>query len=139
MKNRHGEGALVLALFAAFSACSDPAEPTVAPAPSPDIVASANPGQQSEERAALTKIARLVAISLNDEPARQQLKSDMRAAPFREHNHQLPPQLRAISLNEQQARQQLKRDMRAAPVREHKLELAPFLRSKEGESLLARM
>jgi len=95
MKNRHGEGALVLALFAAFSACSDPVEPTVAPAPSPDIVASANTGQQSEERAALTKIARLVAISLNDEPARQQLKRDMRAAPFREHKLELAPYLRS--------------------------------------------
>ncbi|HJP61384.1 MAG TPA: hypothetical protein VJ865_15360, partial [Gemmatimonadaceae bacterium] len=83
MKHTRGEGALVLALFAGFSACSDPVERTVAPTTSPDIVASASSGQQSGERAALTTIARLVAISLDNEPARQQLKRDMRAAPFR--------------------------------------------------------
>ena len=95
MKHGHGEGALVLALFAAISGCSDPAERTIAPAPSPDIVASASSGQQSQERAALTTIARLVAISLNNEPARQQLKRDMRAAPFREHKLELSPYLRS--------------------------------------------
>jgi hypothetical protein len=95
MKHTYGEGALVLALFAGISACSDPVERTVAPTPSADIVASANGGQQSEERAALTKIARLVAISLNNEPARQQLKRDMRAAPFREHKLELTSYLRS--------------------------------------------
>jgi len=95
MKHRHGEGALVFALFAAISACSDPVERTVGPTPSPDIVASASSGQQGEERAALTTIARLVAISLNNEAARQQLKRDMRAAPFREHKLELSPYLRS--------------------------------------------
>ena len=95
MKHTHGEGALVLALFAALSACSDPVERTVAPTPSPDVVASASSGQQSEERAALTTIARLIAISLANEPAREQVKRDMRAAPFREHKLELANYLRS--------------------------------------------
>ena len=95
MKHTHGEGALVLALFAGISACTDPVERTVAPTPSSDIVASASSGQRSEERVALTKLARLVAISLNNEPARQQLKRDMRAAPFREHKLELAAYLRS--------------------------------------------
>jgi len=94
MKHTHGEGALVLALFAALGACSDPIGRSVAPTASPDVVASAG-GAQSEERVALSKIARLVAIALDNEPARQHLKRDLRAAPFREHKVELAPYLRS--------------------------------------------
>jgi hypothetical protein len=47
------------------------------------------------ERVALTKIARLVAVAMDDEPARQRLKRDMRSAPFREHKLELAPYLRS--------------------------------------------
>lgn len=93
MKNTHGEGALVLALFAALSACAD-ASRTVAPSPSKDVVAEPTLGP-SEERAALTRIARLVAVAMDNEPARQLLKRDLRAAPFREHKLELATYLRS--------------------------------------------
>jgi hypothetical protein len=47
------------------------------------------------ERAALTKIARLVAEAMDNEPARQHLKRDMRAAPFREHKLELKSYLQS--------------------------------------------
>jgi hypothetical protein len=49
----------------------------------------------NEERAALTKITRLVAVAMDNAPARQRLKRDMRAAPFREHKLQLGSYLRS--------------------------------------------
>ena len=95
MRHTHGEEALVLVLFAALAACSDPAGRAIAPTPSTDVVASASSGQASEERVALTKIARLIAVAMDNEPARQQLKRDLRAAPFREHKLELGPYLRS--------------------------------------------
>jgi hypothetical protein len=95
MKHTHGEGALFLALFAALGACSDPTGRSVAPTASPDVATGTDFGAQSEERVALTKIARLVAIALDNEPARQHLKRDLRAAPFREHKVELGPYLRS--------------------------------------------
>lgn len=95
MKHTHGEKALVLALLAALLACADPVGRTIAPAVSHDVAASEVGGEQPQERAALTKIARLVALSLNNEPARQHLKRDLRAAPFREHKVELAPYLRS--------------------------------------------
>jgi hypothetical protein len=47
------------------------------------------PAPPSAERVALTKIARLVAVAMDNEPSRQHLKRDMRAAPFHEHKLQL--------------------------------------------------
>jgi hypothetical protein len=47
------------------------------------------------ERVALTKIARLVAVAMDNEPARQRLKRDMRSAPFREHKLELATYLRS--------------------------------------------
>ena len=95
MKHTHGEEALVLVLFAVLAACSDPVNSTVAPTPSPSIAASASSGPQSEERVALTKIARLIAVAMDNEPARQRLKRDLRATPFREHKLELGPYLRS--------------------------------------------
>ena len=95
MRHIRGEGALVLALLAAFAACADPVSRTVAPSPARDVVAGSAPTPVTEERAALTKIARLVAVAMDNEPARQHLKRDMRAAPFREHKLELTSYLRS--------------------------------------------
>jgi hypothetical protein len=98
MKHTHGEGVLVVALAAALFGCADAASRTVGPAVSADVQvgpAPSSPSSASEERAALTKIARLVAVAMDNEPARQLLKRDMRAAPFREHKLQLDTYLRS--------------------------------------------
>ena len=95
MRHIRGEGALVLALLAAFAACADPVSRTVAPSPARDVVAGPAPTPVTEERAALTRIARLVAVAMDNEPARQHLKRDMRAAPFREHKLELTSYLRS--------------------------------------------
>jgi len=95
MKHRHGEGVLVLALLAALVSCGDPATRTVGPNTSKDIVTDPSSGAGGEERAALTRIARLVAQAMDNEPARQHLKRDMRAAPFKEHKLELASYLRS--------------------------------------------
>ncbi len=88
MRHTHGEGVLVFALFAALAACADPVSHTVAPSPSSAVASDPAPAP-SEERVALSKIARLVAVAMDNEPARQHLKRDLRAAPFREHKVEL--------------------------------------------------
>ena len=93
MRHAHGEGVLVIALLAALGGCADSASRTVGPAPSKTIVTE--PAPPSAERVALTKIARLVAVAMDNEPARQHLKRDMRAAPFHEHKLQLTSYLRS--------------------------------------------
>ena len=99
MKHTHGEGVLVVALAAALFGCQDAANRTVGPTASADVQAGPAPSSpsssSSEERAALTKIARLVAVAMDNEPARQRLKRDMRAAPFREHKLELGSYLRS--------------------------------------------
>jgi len=95
MKHTHGEGVLFLALFAALIACADPASRTAGPTGSKDIVTEPTPAPASEERVALSKIARLVAVAMDSEPARQHLKRDMRSAPFHEHKLQLTSYLRS--------------------------------------------
>ena len=95
MRQRHGEGALVIALLTVVAGCADPVSQSVAPSPSRDIAAAQNSPAPSEERVALTKVARLVAMAMDNEPARQHLKRDMRAAPFREHKLELASYLRS--------------------------------------------
>ena len=97
MKNTHGEGVLVLALFAAFYGCADPASRAAGPTMSADVQVDSAPRATSSdrERDALTKIARLVAVAMDNGPARQQLKRAMKAAPFREHKLQLTSFLKA--------------------------------------------
>jgi hypothetical protein len=95
MKHTHGEGVLVLALLAALISCADPASRTVGPTGSKDISTGPATGSGSEERVALTRIARLVAEAMDNEPARQRLKRDMRAAPFHEHKLELGTYLRS--------------------------------------------
>jgi hypothetical protein len=95
MRHTHGDGVLVFALFGALAGCADPSNRTVGPSPSNDIVAEPTRAAPSEERVALTKIARLVAVAMDNEPARQRLKRDLKAAPFREHKVQLGSYLRS--------------------------------------------
>ena len=98
MKYTHGEGVLfVMALLAALSGCADPASQTVGPRISSDVQIDPTPSSSSssDERNALTKIARLVAVAMDNEPARQRVKRDMKAAPFREHKLQLASYLRS--------------------------------------------
>ena len=95
MKHTHGEGVLFVALLAGLAACADPASRTVGLGVPHNAQTEPTPSSPNEERAALSKIARLVAVALDNEPARQHLKRDMRAAPFHEHKLELAPYLRS--------------------------------------------
>jgi hypothetical protein len=95
MRHTHGEGVLVFALFAALTACADPVGRSIGPAASKDVITDPAPAAASAERVALSRIARLVAVAMDNEAARQRLKRDMRAAPFREHKLQLTSYLRS--------------------------------------------
>jgi hypothetical protein len=96
MRHTHGDrGVLFFAMFAAFTACADPIGRSVGPTGSKDVLTEPTPAAASEERVALSKIARLVAVAMDNEPARQRLKRDMRAAPFHEHKLQLTDYLRS--------------------------------------------
>ncbi|HEY8852206.1 MAG TPA: hypothetical protein VIM36_08510 [Gemmatimonadaceae bacterium] len=95
MKHTHGEGVLFVALLAALVACSDPATRTIGLGVPHNVRSEPTPSSPTEERAALSAIARLVAVVMDNEPARQHLKRDMRAAPFREHKLELAPYLRS--------------------------------------------
>jgi hypothetical protein len=95
MKYTHGEEALVLAMLACLTACTDPVTNATGPSIAPDVRAQPAPESSSAERAALSKIARLVAVSMDNEPARQHLKRDLKAAPFREHKLQLATYLKS--------------------------------------------
>ncbi|HVS60301.1 MAG TPA: hypothetical protein VHE82_06380, partial [Gemmatimonadaceae bacterium] len=95
MKNTHGEEVLFVALLAALVACADPASRTVGLNASNNVQSEPTPSSGNEERTALTKIARLVAVAMDNEPARQHLKRDMKAAPFHEHKLELAPYLRS--------------------------------------------
>src|ERR1700674_4570688 len=95
MKHTHGEGVLFVALLAALAGCADPASPTVGLSAPSSAQSEPAPSPGNEERAALSKIARLVAVAMDNEPARKHLKRDMRVAPFREHKLELAPYLRS--------------------------------------------
>jgi hypothetical protein len=95
MKHTHGEGVLFVALLAAAVGCADPASRTVGLNAKNNAQTEPTPSSANEERAALTKITRLVAVAMDNERARQHLKRDLRAAPFREHKVELAPYLRS--------------------------------------------
>ena len=95
MKHTHGEGVLFVALLAALAACADPASRTVGLSVSNNAQSEPTASSANEERAALSKIARLVAVAMDNEPARQHLKRDLKSAPFREHKLELAPYLRS--------------------------------------------
>jgi len=89
MRLTHCKGVPVLALLVVVGGCADPVSRTLAPSASSDVAAASGSQGVTEERAALSDIARLIAQSMDNEPARQHLKRDMRAAPFREHKLEL--------------------------------------------------
>jgi hypothetical protein len=90
MKTTNGERVLVsLGLLACLSACADPVTRSTEPGISRDVREDPANGSSTAEGVALTKITRLVALAMDNQPARQQLKRDMKAAPFREHKLQL--------------------------------------------------
>ena len=95
MKHTHGEGVLFVAMLAALVACADPASRTVGLSVPNNAQNEPTPSSANEERAALSKIARLVAVAMDNGPARQHLKRDMRAALFHEHKLELAPYLRS--------------------------------------------
>jgi hypothetical protein len=95
MRHPHGEGVLFVTLLTAFVACAEPATRTVGLGVPQKAQSEPTPSSPNEERAALSKVARLVAVALDNEPARQHLKRDMRAAPFHEHKLELVPYLRS--------------------------------------------
>ncbi|MDQ6691045.1 MAG: hypothetical protein M3Z18_11100 [Gemmatimonadota bacterium] len=95
MKHTNGEGVLFVALLAAAFGCADPTTRTVGPSASNNAWSEPSTFSANDERAALTKIARLVAVAMDNEPARQHLKRDMRAARFHEHKLELLPYLRS--------------------------------------------
>ena len=89
MRHTHGERALFLALVAVLAGCAEPASQIAAPSAPSNPLTEVSATPPTEERAALNTIARLVAQAMDNEPARQHLKRDMRAAPFREHKLEL--------------------------------------------------
>src|ERR1700682_3041796 len=93
MKHKHGEGVLFVALLGVLSACADPASRATGLSVSNNERSEPTPFSTNEERAALSQIARLVAVAMDNEPARQHLKRDMRSAPFHEHKLELAPYL----------------------------------------------
>jgi hypothetical protein len=95
MKHTNGEGVLFLALLTAAVACADPVSRTLGVDGTSNVKGQPASFSPSEERADLSKVARLVARALDNEPARQHLKGDMRKAPFREHKLELGPYLRS--------------------------------------------
>lgn len=95
MKHANGEGVLFLALLTALVACADPVSRTVGVGATSNVKSEPASSVPSEERADLSKIASLVARALDNEPARQHLKRDMKKAPFREHKLELGPYLRS--------------------------------------------
>ena len=95
MKHTNGEKALVLALLACLSACADSVSSPVGPGAPRDVRTEVAAASSGAERLALTRIARLVALAMDNEPTRQRIKRDMKAAPFREHKLQLGTYLRS--------------------------------------------
>ncbi|MFN2637021.1 MAG: hypothetical protein ABR585_08345 [Gemmatimonadaceae bacterium] len=93
MRHTHGEEALFVVALAALVACADPATRIAGPTTSTAGLETGTGAGVADERSALSTIARLVAVSLDNEPARQHLKRDMRAARFREHKLALGPYL----------------------------------------------
>jgi hypothetical protein len=89
MKHTHGDEVLVLALIACLTACADSVSSPTGPGITRDVRSEPASVPPSPERAALSRVARLVAVSMDNEPARQHLKRDLKAAPFREHKLEL--------------------------------------------------
>lgn len=95
---KHGNRARLVGLsfIAALAACADSTDLVTAPSTAmPDVRGEVSAASAAQERATLSRIGRLVAISLDDRPMRHRLKKDLRAAPFREHKLELRTYLRS--------------------------------------------
>ncbi|HXL86034.1 MAG TPA: hypothetical protein VN927_02435, partial [Gemmatimonadaceae bacterium] len=66
MTHTHGEGVLFVALLAALAGCADPASRTVGLSAPSSAQSEPAPSSGNEERAALSKIARLVAVAMDN-------------------------------------------------------------------------
>ncbi|MEX2109105.1 MAG: hypothetical protein WD802_00680 [Gemmatimonadaceae bacterium] len=95
MKHRNRGRVAGLSFIVAVVACADGVERIAAPSASTQGVADGGQDATVAERAALSKIGRLVAISLADRELRHRLKKDLRAAPFKEHKLELGRYLRS--------------------------------------------
>jgi len=96
MKQGNRSTLVGLSFIAALAACADSTELVTAPSTTtPEARAEGSGTAAAQERAALSSIGRLVAISLGDRPMRHRLKKDLRAAPFKEHKLELAPYLRS--------------------------------------------
>jgi hypothetical protein len=86
-------------------ACADSAGRVTAPTAAPVNTAAVESGNSvTAERAALERIGRIVAMSLNEKSARNQVKNQMRAAPFKEHKLDLGVYLRTAEARQLLAR-----------------------------------
>ena len=96
MKEPRGSTRAQLSLLSLMIlACSDPADRVSAPSTgSTERAAVEAANSATAERAALVKIGRIIATSLAEKSARNQLKTQLRAAPFKEHKLQLGSYLR---------------------------------------------
>jgi hypothetical protein len=97
MMDRNTRSLVRLALVAlATVACSDSVKPITAPASASMDRARADALSSADaERAALARIGKVVAMSLGEKSARQQLKNRMRASPFKEHKLELGAYVRS--------------------------------------------
>jgi hypothetical protein len=95
MKHRNRGRLAGLSFIVAVVACADGVERIAAPSASTQGVADGGQDATVAERAALSKIGRLVAISLADRELRHRLKKDLRAARFKEHKLELSKYLRS--------------------------------------------
>jgi len=96
MKQGNRSTLVGLTFIAALAACADSTELVTAPSTAAQESRAEGSGSAAvQERAALTSIGRLVAISLSERPMRHRLKKDLRAAPFEEHKLELASYLRS--------------------------------------------
>lgn len=84
-----------LPMVAMLAACADSPDLPTAPGEMAAVRAEASAASTAQERATLSRIGRLVAISLDDREMRHRLRKDLRAAPFREHKLELKTYLRS--------------------------------------------
>ncbi len=95
MKQNHRVALAGLSLVVALVGCADAAGPPTAPTTVAEELRAGSDPAGTAERVALANIGRLVATSLADRALRQQLKVDLRKAPFREHKLELGTYLRS--------------------------------------------
>lgn len=87
--------ALVTLLMASLASCTDQMTKLSGPGVAhPELIVGAGVTAPDAERAALGRLARSLAVALNDPATRKVLKAHLRAAPFKEHKVELASYLR---------------------------------------------